>query len=194
MDEIQGVLMNNLNIYDLYGDCYYHGNQPQTFEDNQGRLKFLRDSGNLELIPPCGAWLGAYEYLRNATVRKALNIPTTVQPWMLCTNMDYVSDYLHGSLYTYGYLIRSGLRILIYSGDTDGAVPTIGTREWINSLNLGYQQTYTQWYVDDQVAGYYEMYNGLTLVTIKGAGHMVPQFKPAQAHHFFYAFLNNVKP
>lgn len=194
-DEINYVLFNNLNIYDLYGTCYYHPNsQYDSFNDNQGKLRFLKDSGKLGLIPPCGAWYGIYSYLKNPAVRQALNIPTTVQQWELCNNIDYTSDYLHGSLYTYNYIIRSKIRVLIYSGDTDGAVPTIGTREWINKLNLGYQKMYTQWYVNDQVAGFYENYNGLTLVTVKGAGHMVPQFKPPQAHHMLLAFLTNQDP
>jgi len=78
----------------------------------------------------------------------------------------------------------------VYSGDTDGAVPLIGTRQWIQNLNLGIKQGYTSWYVDDQVAGYYLEYNGLTLVTVKGAGHMVPQWKPVQAWHMIYSFIN----
>jgi len=31
-------------------------------------------------------------------------------------------------------------------------------------------------------------------VTIKGAGHMVPQDKPAEAYAFFSAFLNDKPP
>ena len=81
----------------------------------------------------------------------------------------------------------------MYSGDTDGSVPFVGTREWIWKLNLGEVQDYRSWYVDEQVAGYYEIYEGLTFVTIKGAGHMVPQFKPPQAHYMFNKFLTGDK-
>ena len=106
--------------------------------------------------------------------------------------MDYMPDMKHGSLYTYPFLIKSGLRIMIYSGDIDGAVPFVGTREWIQQLNLGKpdgKKSYYEWMVDDQVAGYYELYNGLTFVTVKGSGHMVPQDKPAQAWHMINSFL-----
>lgn len=89
----------------------------------------------------------------------------------------------------YPYLISSGLRILIYSGDVDGAVPFIGTREWIRTLDLQRTQEYAEWFVGDQVAGFYEEYRGLTFVTVKGAGHMVPQYKPAQAWRMFTRFL-----
>jgi hypothetical protein len=30
--------------------------------------------------------------------------------------------------------MEAGLRILFYSGDVDGSVPTIGTRRWIAKL------------------------------------------------------------
>ncbi|CAG9313335.1 unnamed protein product [Blepharisma stoltei] len=194
IDYTVGTLLQNVNVYDIYGECIQHTGETH-FEDNQGKLRFLRDSGMLGIIPPCAAWVGTYTYLRNAQVLNALHINTTLSnPWSLCSTIDYQSDYLHGSIYTYPYIIRSGIKILVYSGDTDGAVPTIGTRQWINSLNLGYQQQYSQWYVDDQVAGWYEIYNGLTFVTVRGAGHMVPEFKPAQAHHMLLAFLNNQKP
>ena len=86
-------------------------------------------------------------------------------------------------------MINAGLNILIYSGDVDGAVPTIGTRMWIKNLNLGILESYRSWMVNEQIAGYTTLYTGLRLVTIKGAGHMVPQWKPAQAHHMLLSWL-----
>ena len=40
-----------------------------------------------------------------------------------------------------------------------------------------------------QVAGYTASYEGLAFATVKGAGHMVPQFKPAEALAMFGRFL-----
>jgi carboxypeptidase C (cathepsin A) len=38
--------------------------------------------------------------------------------------------------------------------------------------------------VDGQVGGYLERYNGsLTYASVHGAGHMAPQFKPAETFH-----------
>jgi serine carboxypeptidase-like clade 2 len=39
-----------------------------------------------------------------------------------------------GSYPLYPNLISKGYRIWIYSGDTDGAVPTLGTLYWINRI------------------------------------------------------------
>ncbi|CAG9316598.1 unnamed protein product [Blepharisma stoltei] len=186
---ISNVLLANINVYDIYGTCIYH-NDTQAYKDNQIRLKYLLDQNPmLGEIPPCCAWDGAYQYFRTPAFKKAFNIPSSVQDWEFCVNLDYISDYLHGSYYVYPYLIRAGLRIMVYSGDVDGSVPFIGTRDWINSLNLGVKQSYSSWYVDEQVAGYYIEYQGLTWVTVKGAGHMVPQWKRPQAHYMINSFL-----
>ena len=87
--------------------------------------------------------------------------------------------------------MEAGLRIMIYSGDVDGSVPFIGTRKWIKLLNMEMKQDHTQWYLDDQVAGWFEVYSGLTFVTVRGAGHMVPQYKPPQALKMINSFLFN---
>lgn len=69
--------------------------------------------------------------------------------------------------------------MLFYSGDTDGAVPTYGTLQWmkelVNDLSLELVTTWYPWQIGDgQVAGYYTAYEGITLATVHGAGHMVP--------------------
>jgi len=43
-----------------------------------------------------------------------------------------------------------------YSGDTDGAVPLLGTRRWIKTLNLDIVKEWRPWIIDTQVAGYIE--------------------------------------
>jgi carboxypeptidase C (cathepsin A) len=63
-----------------------------------------------------------------------------------------------------------------YSGDTDGAVPTLGTKKWIKTLNWDIQDSWTPWMFNAQVAGYKEKYDGLDFVTVKGVGHMAPQW------------------
>lgn len=87
-------------------------------------------------------------------------------------------------------------RMLHYSGDIDGAVPTLGTYNWIQSLNW---DVVTEWYpylVQGQVAGYLESYNNdaLTFATVHGAGHMVPQDKREQAYYLIFNWLKGNKP
>jgi len=83
-------------------------------------------------------------------------------------------------------------RMLHYSGDIDGSVPTQGTRNWIDSLNWNVT---TEWHPysvtnSDQVAGYSVAYEGdLTFGTVHGAGHMAPQFKREETYYLIFQWL-----
>lgn len=82
--------------------------------------------------------------------------------------------------------------MLFLSGDTDGAVPTLGTRKWIRSLGWDVLEHWRSWYVNGQVAGYVEKYDGdLTFATVKGVGHMAPQWAKPQVQTLVFDFLAN---
>lgn len=76
-------------------------------------------------------------------------------------------------------LLDAGLRIMIYSGDVDGIVPTTGTRMWVEGLGLPVRVPWTPWLspgpgqLPPQVGGYVTEYDGLMFATVRGAGHMV---------------------
>jgi len=76
-------------------------------------------------------------------------------------------------------------RMLIYSGDTDACVPTWGTIDWIDSLDLTVVSPWKPWrseHLDGsakQRAGYVKTYaHNFTFATVQGAGHLVPTYKP----------------
>ena len=72
------------------------------------------------------------------------------------------------------------------------------TRWWTSSLGLPVVKPWRLWLVDSQVAGYVTSYvsdenlkeHGLTFLTVKGSGHMVPQFRPKQAYAMFQRYIN----
>ena len=108
----------------------------------------------------------------------ALNVRVDLT-WGMCSEQvgrRYQRDE-NKSYHLYPKLIKAGLKILIYSGDTDAAVPVIGTQIWITYLNLPIIHQWSSWKTDDvnTVAGYSTVHKGLTFVTVKGTGHMVPQ-------------------
>ncbi len=70
------------------------------------------------------------DYLNRADVRAALNIPQSVQAWEGCRGITYPFS-VEGSIWIYTILKPYGYKLMHYSGDTDGVVPTIGTRRWI---------------------------------------------------------------
>ena len=188
-NDIYETVVPNVNIYNIYGVCFPGPSTYENYMNNQKRMSFLLRTGQLREVPPCVAWEGMLTYLNNPTVQKAFHVDPSVTSWDFCANLDYVNDTIHGSFYTYPNLINAGLNILIYSGDIDGAVPVIGTRNWIRNLNLQINEPYRSWYYNEQVAGYTIQYSGLRLVTVKGAGHMVPQDKPGQAHKMLMSWL-----
>jgi serine carboxypeptidase-like clade 2 len=85
--------------------------------------------------------------------------------------------------------------VLVYSGDTDGVIPTYGTKRWIEKLNWPVDQgkTWKQFMVDSQVGGYSESRdNGkFVFATIHGAGHMAPQWRRSYTYHVVYQFIKN---
>ncbi|CAN6453500.1 unnamed protein product [Victoria cruziana] len=89
----------------------------------------------------------------------------------------------------YKKLISAGLKIWVYSGDTDGRVPVLSTRYSINALELPKIGSWRPWYHHMQVSGWLQEYEGLTFITVRGAGHAVPMFKPSSSLALFTSFI-----
>jgi serine carboxypeptidase-like clade 2 len=134
-------------------------------------------------------------YLNDPKVRKSLNIDATAPQWDLCASVDYTQSKT-GSIDVYTTL-KNKYRMLKYSGDTDGSVPTQGTLDWIRDLNWTVTAAWRPYYVMDdngaqQVAGYVEKRDGLfTFASIHGAGHMAPQWKRQATYHAIMSFVKN---
>jgi serine carboxypeptidase-like clade 1 len=55
------------------------------------------------------------------------------------------------------------------------------------------EEPWHPWLLKDQVGGYTIKYNShFAFATVKGAGHMVPEYRPVEAYEMFYRFLSNV--
>lgn len=66
-----------------------------------------------------------------------------------------------------------------------------GSEKWTSEFGYPITDKWRPWYVGGQVAGYTQGYeHNLTFATILGAGHTVPEYKPAQALYFHYNFLH----
>ncbi|XP_028101415.1 serine carboxypeptidase 1-like [Camellia sinensis] len=139
---------------------------------------------------PCTDDTVATAWLNNDAVRKAIHVNQGSGSWSLCTN-DLLYNGDAGSIIPYHKnLTAQGYRALIYSGDHDMCVPYTGSQAWIRSLGYKITDEWRPWMTNDQVAGYTQGYdNGLTFLTIKGAGHTVPEYKPREALHFYSNWL-----
>lgn len=201
------ALTNQLNWYDLYRFLYpdtinlsaedrwataeVHGetkhyrrgftHQEYTPWANQGR--------NQEESPILGDYLSGY--MNREDVRDALHIPTDVQAWEECSYYLNYQFQEEASQWIYPIMKQQGLRMMFYSGDTDGAVPTWGTKQWIAELDWPIVEAWRPWYTHGQVSGYTEEYDGLRFVTVKGVGHMAPQWAREPVMDMITSWVHN---
>ncbi|CAD6211842.1 unnamed protein product [Miscanthus lutarioriparius] len=137
----------------------------------------------------------ATEYFNRKDVQKALhaNVTGVPYPYSLCRNS--ISNAWKDSDLTVvpvvKKLVEAGLRIWIFSGDTDARIPTTSTRYTLKKLGLPIKEDWSPWFHRKQVGGWTVVYDGLTFVTVRGAGHMVPSTQPVQALELFKHFLAN---
>ncbi|GMI88425.1 serine carboxypeptidase-like 34 [Hibiscus trionum] len=145
---------------------------------------------------PCAPYY-TESYFNRPDVQKALhaNVTSMSYPWTHCSDAISIwRDSPASMLPTIRKLIAGGIRIWVYSGDTDGRIPVTATRLTLKKLGLKINEDWTPWYTNNkQVGGWTIEYDGLMFVTIRGAGHEVPSFKPKQALQLVKHFLANKK-
>ncbi|KAK7310504.1 hypothetical protein RJT34_08058 [Clitoria ternatea] len=134
---------------------------------------------------PCSEY-HTKSYLNLAEVQEALHAKPT--EWLSCNPFGW-TDSPATVLPTINRLISSGISIWIYSGDTDGRVPITSSRYSVNALKLPVETSWRPWYTGNEVGGYLVGYKGLTLVSVRGAGHMVPSDQPKRALTMISFFL-----
>uniref|UniRef100_A0A803L8Y4 Uncharacterized protein n=1 Tax=Chenopodium quinoa TaxID=63459 RepID=A0A803L8Y4_CHEQI len=144
----------------------------------------------------CHSDMAPILWLNNKAVRKAMHAAEESETgrWDSCTDrLTYHRDV--GSMIIYHKrLISMGLRVLIYSGDHDMVVPYTGSEAWTRSLGYKIIDEWRPWFTNGQVAGFTQGYDrNLTFLTIKGAGHMVPEDKPREALKFYSQWLAGKK-
>ncbi|KAJ7520944.1 hypothetical protein O6H91_19G031300 [Diphasiastrum complanatum] len=192
-------LQNFINIYDIYVDVCLSAQahaQAVQFAKQLNR----NTTGALGALPLLSSFYDpcidneVQAYLNRPEVQAALhaNVTRLPYPWTDCSNLLNYSykDVLSSVLPTYHTLLQSGIEIFVFSGDVDAIVPVTGTRSWISKLKLEIKKEWRPWFVNSQVGGYVTEYKGLTFVTVRDAGHMVPYTQPARALHLFSSFIS----
>lgn len=150
-------------------------------------LRRLRIPGGYD---PCYSRY-AEEYFNRRDVQSSLHANPKGGTWRVCNDSIFRTyNYtVFSILPIYAKLIKGGLKIWIYSGDADGRVPVIGSRYCVEALGLPLKSSWGSWFHHHQVAGRMVEYEGLSLVTVRGAGHLVPLNKPSEALALFHSFL-----
>uniref|UniRef100_A0A3B5M0S7 Carboxypeptidase n=1 Tax=Xiphophorus couchianus TaxID=32473 RepID=A0A3B5M0S7_9TELE len=196
------VYESGLNEYALYLDCEglraYHkgyeramGHLFRSYRKNLSNVK--KSSVSLRGVPPCINSTAQTNWLNRGDVRKALHIPDILPPWDICSDVveQQYSMLYHTMKEVYLKLLSLDLRALVYNGDTDMACNFLGDQWFVEDLGFKATSRYQPWIHDDQIAGFYQQFGNITFLTVKGAGHMVPQWAPGQAFHMFQSFIEN---
>ena len=214
MDIIYG---GQLNWYNIYGDCLKttaNGEPEPKFsyekyihelswihrwfhESNDYKyIKKLKD-GYKENVP-CLDTTGADIYLNRADVKTALHISSKVtQKWSICSSSLRYTDLYDDLTQVYQdiFSMDSSIYATVYNGDTDLSCNFLMDQWFVDDLKLTVKDTWKEWYYEDstgpQVAGWTKDFDKIAFVTVRGSGHMVPQYKPVPALKMFEAFLKH---
>eukprot|EP00913_Durusdinium_trenchii_P026708 g25057.t1 len=85
------------------------------------------------------------------------------------------------------------LRVLIYNGDADPGLNSFYAQNWTTAVGIPEVQSWRPWTRDGKMkmGGYATRYeHDFDFLTIRGAGHMVPEFKPEAAFVMMSSFLS----
>lgn len=184
-------LTGSLNWYDLYRENYalspltlegedryattVIGGEERRYKRGYTQAEYTPFALHMQNNKYSDVILGDYltYYMNLAETRAAFNIPDSAPVYEQCSSkLDYhVQD--EASFWIY-QVLRNKTRLMFYSGDTDGAVSTYGTKQWIKELNWPVTSAWRPWYTNGQISGYTESYDGLDFITVKGVGHMAP--------------------
>uniref|UniRef100_M4BQZ4 Carboxypeptidase n=1 Tax=Hyaloperonospora arabidopsidis (strain Emoy2) TaxID=559515 RepID=M4BQZ4_HYAAE len=90
-------------------------------------------------------------------------------------------------------LLDAGLEGVIYHGDADLMCNAMGGLWAVESLGLPRLAPRSAWTYEEkgtnQTGGFVELFEGIKYVTVKGAGHLVPASKPAEAKQMLDLFV-----
>ncbi|XP_062229925.1 serine carboxypeptidase-like 34 [Phragmites australis] len=189
--------MRDIDLYSLYTPAC-----TDAVDNSTARRRFFKLAGTplakvhrglpYNTYDPC-ADHHVIDYLNRADVQEALHANVTGIPykWAPCSDaLNNWADAPASTLPAIKKLVDAGLRVWVFSGDTDDRVPVTSTRYALQKLNLPTVKSWREWFTSDQVGGYTVVYDGLTFVTVRGAGHMVPMITPVQASQLFAHFLD----
>ena len=214
-NEIRKEIRDNLGGSDIYGiyricpqgkeltenDPLFYNSQ-HTYRKtilkqikNNNNKKFKNDEEDeIDIWPDgCGEDMYFDEFLNNKTTRDKLQVNTQAN-WTQCSSIAYKLG-ISFDFYKTFLTEHPDIRVWVFSGTEDGVLSTLGTMRWINKLNLTIEKKWTQYKAEGQVAGFAQKYKeGLVIVTIKGAGHMVPQDQRASAYQMYSSFIKGVLP
>ncbi|KAK8672676.1 hypothetical protein V6N13_111040 [Hibiscus sabdariffa] len=185
---------SEIDIYNIYAPkCLLNTTSSSATTDNKEKNQGLKRvrilAGGYD---PCYSEY-AEMYFNRADVQESMHADSRGGKWVSCSNsiLNSYNFSVISVLPIYKKLIKAKLKIWVYSGDMDGRVPVISSRYWVEALGLPLKSAWRSWFHEQQVGGRIVEYEGVTLVTVRGAGHLVPLNKPSEALALIRSFLSD---
>lgn len=202
------IWFGGLNPYDLYRDCDPNpsvnsnrmtsnriGILPRSFivhqskSSNFRRKQFPRFGASV----PCLNDTDLLTYMNDPEVRIALNIPSNLGTWDICSDKiteSYKKQYTDMTPFVQK-IVKANVRVLLYYGDTDMACNFMMGQQFASQLGFPRVLGKTPWKYNKQIAGFKTLYKGVTYITIRGAGHMAPQWRAPETTYAIKQFVLN---
>jgi len=144
----------------------------------------------------CGGETVTSIYLNNDIVKSAIHVTNMPWTWQDGDWSKYTSTQTDLRPYYKTWVEQGVYRILIYYGDVDAAVSYLGGEQWTSQLGFPVLEAWRPWTTNGKtmMAGYVQIYQSaknFTYLTVRGAGHEVPQYKPPQALKMFECWIHN---
>jgi carboxypeptidase C (cathepsin A) len=197
MDEEKGYSFG----YGLYDECYDFDLSATRWDAPRPHGKTPRSSGYERHSmdgSPCGGSGSLSAWAKHAAVKEALHVAKDANYFSgdngvgfnyKSTEPDLTAFYKHVATET-------KLRVLIYNGDADPGLNSFRGENFTRGIGLKETEAWRPWTIDGRMrmGGFVTRYEGdFDYLTIRGAGHMVPQYKPEAASAFLDAWLRNVE-
>ena len=185
----QKVLSNGINPYNIYSDCRPSSLYWRDSHFNRALNKYfgikseeLEDSYSLLSEHECVS-NAFYQYMTQNEVRKALHIPDKLRRWG--PDQPAISYLMaFGSMKTqFKQLIEKYkiANLIVYNGDIDIVCDFLGDQQFVDELGYKLIHNYKKWTVGGRTAGFVKRYEGISFMTVRNAGHMVPTDQPEAA-------------
>eukprot|EP01060_Flectonema_neradi_P032006 TRINITY_DN500_c0_g2_i2.p1 TRINITY_DN500_c0_g2~~TRINITY_DN500_c0_g2_i2.p1 ORF type:complete len:479 (+),score=122.63 TRINITY_DN500_c0_g2_i2:128-1564(+) len=185
------------NVYNVYDNCPGAASEEYSGEKMLNLKRQLRagvtPEGGYDWT--CGQFQAVPNYILRDDVKAALHLKEVYPSEFAYTQSGPASVTLYPKL-------SSKIRVLIYNGDADTCVPYNGNEEWTSGLSqagaITLQKDWHPWVQPGSTipTGYATSYsstatpqNDFTFVTVRLAGHEVPNYRPKASFFMFENFI-----
>lgn len=143
--------------------------------------------------PPCTDDNAMSLFFNDLNVKKQLHVDSVSTTWLSCNEkIGETYKKSNDSTWIFPILKTNGIKVMLYSGNTDAVVSHIETERYIQTI--GWKQKGDTIVVKNEygsMVGWRTDFDGLTYYVVNGAGHMVPTDRPYAAWRIFTEFLGS---